>query len=211
MVKGFTLWFTGLSGAGKSTNSYTVYMELKKRSLKVELLDGDIIRTNFSKGLGFTKQDRDINIRRIGFISYLLNKNDIISVVAAIAPYREAREQNRELLGNYIEIFCDCPLDILVKRDPKGLYAKAKSGEISNFTGISDPYEEPEKPEITLKTGKEKEEKSFEKVISYLESNGYVPPRSECILCDYSEEDEKALRQNLAYLGFAKQSHTDSS
>jgi adenylylsulfate kinase len=148
-------------------------------------------------------------VRRIGFISYLLNKNDIISIVAAIAPYREARGQNRALLGNYIEVFCDCPLDVLEQRDPKGLYAKAKSGEISNFTGVSDPYEEPEKPEITLKTGEETKEDSFEKVISYLELYKYVPPRSECILCDYSEKDERELRQNLASLGFAKRTNPD--
>jgi adenylylsulfate kinase len=204
MVKGFTLWFTGLSGAGKSTNSFKVYMELKKRSLKVELLDGDIIRTNFSKGLGFTKQDRDINIRRIGFISYLLNKNDIISVVAAIAPYREIRRQNRALLENYIEVFCDCPLDILEKRDPKGLYVKARSGEIPNFTGISDPYESPENPEMHLRTSEETEEETSEKVISFLEAHEYIPPKSECILCEYSENDERALRQHLASLGFAR-------
>src|SRR5574340_1033810 len=103
----FTLWFTGLSGSGKSTNSYRLYMELKRRSLKTELLDGDIIRINFSQGLGFTKRDRDINIRRIGFVSYLLNKNDIISIVAAISPYEETRNQNRKLLRNYVEVFCD--------------------------------------------------------------------------------------------------------
>lgn len=204
MVKGFTLWFTGLSGAGKSTNSFKVYMELKKRSLKVELLDGDIIRTNFSKGLGFEKKDRDINIRRIGFISYLLNKNDIISVVAAIAPYRETRKQNRELLDDYIEVYCDCPLDILEKRDPKGLYVKARSGEIPNFTGISDPYEFPENPEIHLRTSEETEEKTSERVLSFLEAHEYIPPKSECILCEYSEDEERALRQHLVSLGFAR-------
>jgi len=199
----FTLWFTGLSGAGKSTNSYKVYMELKRRCLRAELLDGDIIRINFSQGLGFTKRDRDINIRRIGFISYLLNKNDIISVVAAISPYRETRRQNRTLLGNYIEVFCDCPLEILEKRDPKGLYKKAKAGEIANFTGISDPYEPPDDPEIVLKTGKETERESFQKVISYLEEHGYIPPEADCRLCDYSDQDEIALRRHLAGLGFA--------
>ena len=118
--KGFTLWFTGLSGAGKSTNSYNIYMELKRRGLKAELLDGDIIRINFSQGLGFSKRDRDINIRRIGFVSYLLNKNDIISIAAAISPYKETRNLNRHLIENYIEVFCDCPLEVLEKRDPKG-------------------------------------------------------------------------------------------
>jgi len=199
----FTLWFTGLSGAGKSTNSYKVYMELKRRCLRAELLDGDIIRINFSQGLGFTKRDRDINIRRIGFVSYLLNKNEIISVVAAISPYRETRRQNRTLLGNYIEVFCDCPLDILEKRDPKGLYKRARAGEIANFTGISDPYEPPDDPKIVLKTGEETEGESYQKVISYLEEHGYIPPRAECLLCDYSDQDEIALRRHLAGLGFA--------
>lgn len=202
-MSNFTLWFTGLSGSGKSTNSYRVYMELKRRSLKAELLDGDIIRINFSQGLGFSKRDRDINIRRIGFVSYLLNKNDIISIVAAISPYRETRRQNRDLLGNYIEVFCDCPLNVLEKRDPKGLYKKARSGEVANFTGVTDPYEPPVMPEIVLKTGSETPEQSFRKIMSYLEDRKLIPPESDCRLCDYTEEDELGLRSHLAGLGFA--------
>jgi len=201
--KGFTLWFTGLSGAGKSTNSYNVYVELKRRGLKVELLDGDIIRINFSQGLGFSKRDRDINIRRIGFVSYLLNKNDIISIVAAISPYRETRDLNRRLIGNYVEVFCDCSLEVLERRDPKGLYKKARAGEIRNFTGISDPYEPPENPQVTLRTGEETETDCFQKVMSYLEEQGLVPARSECDYCDWSPEDEIATRQHLVALGFA--------
>ncbi|MCP4668551.1 MAG: adenylyl-sulfate kinase, partial [Deltaproteobacteria bacterium] len=162
MGNGFTLWVTGMSGAGKSTVSYKVYMELKRRNLKVELLDGDIIRANFSQGLGFSKRDRDINVRRIGFVSFLLNRNDIISIVAAIAPYRETRCQNRRLLDSYIEVFCDCPLKTLEQRDPKGLYSQARAGKILNFTGVSDPYEAPESPEVLLNTGDETEEESFE-------------------------------------------------
>ena len=202
-VKGFTLWFTGLSGSGKSTNAFSIYMELKRRSIKTELLDGDIIRTNFSQGLGFTKRDRDINIRRIGFVSYLLNKNDIISIVAAIAPYRETRDLNRRLIGNYIEVFCDCPLDVLEKRDPKGLYKKAMAGEIENFTGISDPYEAPDKPEVLLKTGNESVQESYRKVLSYLEERGHIPESSDCLICDWTEQDEIAARQHLVALGFA--------
>jgi adenylylsulfate kinase len=204
MENGFTLWFTGMSGAGKSTVSYMVYMELKRRNLKVELLDGDIIRTNFSQGLGFSKKDRDINVRRIGFVSFLLNRNDIISIVAAIAPYMEARSQNRRLLGNYVEVFCDCPLKTLERRDPKGLYAQARAGKISNFTGLSDPYEAPENPEILLKTGEETEKESFEKVMRFLEDGSYVTQRSECVFCNYSDEDEMRLRRHLASLGFAR-------
>jgi adenylylsulfate kinase len=201
--KGFTLWFTGLSGAGKSTNSYNIYVELKRRGLKVELLDGDIIRINFSQGLGFSKRDRDINIRRIGFVSYLLNKNDIISIVAAISPYRETRDLNRRLIGNYTEVFCDCPLEILEKRDPKGLYKNARAGEIQNFTGISDPYEPPENPEIILRTGEETVVDSFGNVMSYLEARRLVPTRSECEHCEWSHEDEIATRKHLVALGFA--------
>jgi adenylylsulfate kinase len=203
-VKGFTLWFTGLSGAGKSTISQAVYMELMRRSFSVELLDGDIIRTNFSKGLGFSKMDRDINIRRIGFISYLLNKHDIISIVAAISPYKETRALNRALIEKYIEIFCDCPIEKLCERDPKGLYKKARAGEIMNFTGISDPYERPENPDLVLETSKESKEESFNKAISYLESEGYILPREGCILRDYTKEDEFEIRRRLVSLGFAE-------
>jgi adenylylsulfate kinase len=203
--RGFTLWFTGLSGAGKSTNSYNVYMELKRRDLKVELLDGDIIRINFSRELGFSKRDRDINIRRIGFVSYLLNKNDIITIAAAISPYKETRDLNRRLIENYIEVLCDCPLEVLEKRDPKGLYKKARVGEIQNFTGISDPYEPPEKPELVLRTGEETVSDSFGRVMGYLEARKLVPLRSECRYCDWSNEDEIEARQHLVALGFASE------
>lgn len=200
---GFTLWFTGLSGSGKSTNSYRTYIELKRRGLKAELLDGDIIRTNFSQGLGFSKTDRDINIRRIGFVSYLLNKNDIISIVAAISPYEATRTLNRKLLPRYIEVFCDCPLEVLEQRDPKGLYRKAMAGEIANFTGISDPYEPPNAPEIALQTGVESEEVCFQRLVSYLEDNGYIPREDACEICEYSADEELQARQHLVALGFA--------
>lgn len=202
-MNGFTLWFTGLSGSGKSTNSYRIYIEMKRRGLKAELLDGDIIRTNFSQGLGFSKMDRDINIRRIGFVSYLLNKNGIISLVAAISPYEATRDLNRKLISNYIEVFCDCPLEVLAQRDPKGLYRKAMAGEIANFTGVSDPYEAPQAPEIHLDTSTISEDESFSKVISYLENRGFIPCEGECKLRDYSIEEELQARQHLVALGFA--------
>jgi len=202
-TKGFTIWFTGLPASGKSTNSYNLYVELKRRGLKVELLDGDIIRTNFSQGLGYSKRDRDINVRRIGFVCYLLNKNNIISIVAAIAPYRNTRKINRKLLGNYIEVFCSCPIEVLEKRDPKGLYRKARKGEIPNFSGISDPYEEPESPEITLYTHIETPDESLEKVLAYLESAGLIPLRDDCELREYSEAEELEERRHLIALGFA--------
>ena len=200
---GFTLWFTGLSGSGKSTNSYRIYIELKRRGLKAELLDGDIIRTNFSQGLGFSKMDRDINVRRIGFVSYLLNKNDIISIVAAISPYEKTRALNRKLITRYIEVFCDCPLDVLEQRDPKGLYRKAMAGEIANFTGISDPYEAPAAPDILLDTSTASEDDCFRRVIAFLEDKRYIPCEDECELRDYSPEEELQARQHLVALGFA--------
>ncbi len=200
----FTLWFTGLSGSGKTTLSRGVYLELKCRGIKAELLDGDIIRTNFSQELGFTRRDRDINVRRIGFVSYLLSKNGIVSVVAAIAPYAKTRRQNRQLIGDYIEVFCKCPLSVAEKRDVKGLYARARAGEIPSFTGISDPYEEPQAPELVVNTDRETVEESLMKVLSALEDRDLIPYRDQCNICNYTEEDEFHRRQNLAALGFAR-------
>lgn len=203
-MEAFTIWFTGLSGSGKSTLSRRTYLELKRRGLKAELLDGDIIRTNFSQELGFTKRDRDINVKRIGFLSWLLNKHGIISVVAAIAPYADTRLINRKLIPNYIEVFCDCPLEVVEKRDPKGLYARARRGEIPNFTGISDPYEPPKNPEILCRTDQETIDESFSKVISYLEKRVLIPanPLAKIDL-KALEEEERILRERLRSLGFA--------
>ncbi len=200
----FTLWFTGLSGSGKSTLSSLVYLELKRRSLAAEWIDGDIIRANFSQELGFSKRDRDINVRRIGFVSHLLTKNRVISVVAAIAPYAEARQNNRQLIGTYLEVFCACPLEVLEARDVKGLYARARAGQVANFTGISDPYEEPTAPEIVVHTDQETPDASAGRIVAELERRGVVPPASACILCDYTEEDERLVREGLASMGYAK-------
>ena len=202
----FTIWFTGLSGSGKSTLSRRVYLEIRRRGLKAELLDGDIIRTNFSQELGFTKKERDINVKRIGFLSWLLNKHGIISVVAAIAPYEETRQINRKLIKNYIEVFCNCPLEVVEKRDVKGLYAKAKKGLIPHFTGISDPYEPPSDPEIVVYTDKETVEESVNKIISFLEENELLPPVSGDIDPKILEQEEKILREHLRQLGFARKS-----
>ncbi len=203
-MEAFTIWFTGLSGSGKSTLSRRTYLELKRRGLKAELLDGDIIRTNFSQELGFTKRERDINVKRIGFLSWLLNKHGIISVVAAIAPYADTRLINRQLIPNYIEVYCNCPLEVVEKRDVKGLYARARRGEIPHFTGISDPYEPPENPEIACHTDKETVEESFTKIIAYLERKGLIPiqPLAEIDL-KALEEEERILRERLRTLGFA--------
>ena len=142
MNKGATIWFTGLSGAGKSTIAQRLAEILAEQGYNVEVLDGDVIRTNLSKGLGFSKEDRDANIRRIGFVSKLLTRNGVISIVAAISPYRDVRDEVREDIGDFVEVFVHCSMEELIKRDVKGLYAKAIRGEIPNFTGVSDPYEE---------------------------------------------------------------------
>jgi len=164
MHKGFTLWFTGLSGAGKSTVSERVFARLKESGARVELLDGDIVRTHLSKGLGFSKEDRDTNIRRIGFVCELLSRNGVIALVAAISPYREVRDEVRQKTGNFVEVYVHCPIEVLADRDVKGLYRKALAGEIASFTGVSDPYEPPLNPEITIDSSKESVEDSVEKV-----------------------------------------------
>jgi adenylyl-sulfate kinase len=162
--KGFTLWFTGLSGAGKSTISEQIFERLKTSGAKVELLDGDVVRTHLSKGLGFSKEDRDTNVRRIGFVSELLSRNGVIALVAAISPYREVREEIRGRIGNFVEIYVHCPIEVLAKRDVKGLYKKALAGEIPGFTGVSDPYEPPLRPEVTIDSSREAVDDSVEKV-----------------------------------------------
>lgn len=148
MHKGFTLWFTGMSGAGKSTISEIVHRRLVERGAKVELLDGDVVRTNLSKGLGFSKEDRDINVRRIGWVCEVLSRNGVIAIAAAISPYRAVREEIRARIPNFVEVYVDCPIEVLAERDVKGLYKKALAGKIPNFTGVTDPYEPPANPEV---------------------------------------------------------------
>ena len=174
--KGFTIWFTGLSGAGKSTLAEALEPELKKRGHNVEILDGDIVRTNLSKGLGFSKEDRDTNILRIGFVAHLLSRNGVAVITAAISPYRDIRDQNRALIGDFVEVYAKCSIEELTRRDVKGLYEKALKGEIANFTGISDPYEEPLNAEVVIDSEKETVEESLNKILSYLESKGYIEP-----------------------------------
>ena len=167
--KGFTLWFTGLSGAGKTTLARLVETQLRERGHRVEVLDGDIIRTNLSKGLGFSKEDRDTNIRRIGFVCHLLARNDVVAIAAAISPYREVREEVRRETVAFVEVYVKCPISVLAERDVKGLYKKAIRGEIKNFTGIDDPYEEPLSPEITVETDIETPEESAARIVARLE------------------------------------------
>jgi len=198
--KGFTLWFTGLSGSGKSTLAQAVADELLERGLKVEILDGDVVRTHLSKGLGFSKEDRDINIRRIGFVCHLLTRNDVVAIAAAISPYREIRDENRQLIGRFVEVFCKCPLETLQERDVKGLYAKAKAGEVKQFTGVSDPYEEPLKPEVVVETDRETAAESAAKIIRTLELMGYIPAST--AEADYTADEEEKIKERLQALGY---------
>jgi len=174
MDKGFILWFTGLSGSGKTTISKALESELKRRGCKVEILDGDVIRTNLSKGLGFSKEDRDTNIRRIGFVANLLSRNGVVAITAAISPYRAVRDEIRALEPNFVEVYVKAPLEVCEARDVKGLYAKARAGEIKGFTGIDDAYEEPLNPEIICYTERESVEDSVKTVLSKLEELGYI-------------------------------------
>jgi adenylyl-sulfate kinase len=179
-MKGFTLWFTGLSGAGKSTLSLPIAERLKSLGLRVEVLDGDVVRTNLSRGLTFSKEDRDINIRRIGFVSNLLSRNGVVAITAAISPYREVRDEVRRMITNdgagFVEVFVKCPISVLAERDVKGLYKKALAGEIANFTGVSDPYEEPVNPEVVVDSSKESVGASVDKILGRLRELGYVSP-----------------------------------
>jgi adenylyl-sulfate kinase len=174
MHQGFTLWFTGLSGSGKSTLSHLVAQRLRESGAKVEVLDGDVVRTHLSKGLGFSKEDRDENIRRIGFVCELLSRNGVIAIAAAISPYRAVREDVRARIPNFIEVYMACPIQVLSERDVKGLYKKALAGELAHFTGISDPYEAPAAPEITVNSSVETPEEGLEKVLAKLEDLGLI-------------------------------------
>jgi ATP sulfurylase/adenylyl-sulfate kinase len=176
METGFTIWLTGLSGAGKSTLARGLAAALRERGRRVEVLDGDEVREHLSKGLGFSKQDRDTNIRRIAYVARLLTRNGVVTIVAAISPYREVRDEARQQIGAFVEVYIHCPLEELVRRDVKGLYARALRGEIPQFTGVSDPYEEPLAPEVVVHTDRERPEESVARILAYLEAAGYLPP-----------------------------------
>jgi adenylyl-sulfate kinase len=196
--RGFTLWFTGLSGAGKSTLAEIVEKQIRERGRNVEVLDGDVVRTNLSKGLGFSKEDRDANIRRIGFVAHLLSRNGVAVITAAISPYRSVRNECREMIGDFVEVFVKCPLEVCIERDVKGLYKKAIAGEIPHFTGVSDPYEEPEKAEIVVETDKETEAESAARILAKLEELGYLPAAP----ASTDEDEDEAIRQRLEELGY---------
>jgi len=177
--KGFVLWFTGLSGAGKSTLAEALTPILMERGRNVEVLDGDVVRTNLSKGLGFSKEDRDTNVLRIGFVANLLARNGACAITAAISPYEEVRGECRKMVdpnrAEFIEVFVHAPLEVVEERDTKGLYKKARAGEIKNFTGVSDPYEAPSNAEVVVNTGDESIEESVAKILAYLESKQLLP------------------------------------
>jgi adenylylsulfate kinase len=170
---------TGLSGSGKTTIAKELEKRLRERGLKVEILDGDIVRTNLSKGLGFSKEDRDTNISRIGFVANLLSRNGVVAITAAISPYRSVRDAVREQTERFVEVFVDAPLEVCESRDVKGMYAKARAGEIKGFTGIDDPYEEPLAPEVVCKTAAETVSESASKILAALERGGYIPSSAE--------------------------------
>jgi adenylylsulfate kinase len=183
--RGFTIWFTGLSGAGKTTLAQAIVSELNARNVKVEVLDGDEVRTNLSKDLGFSRDDRDTNIRRIGYVSRLLSRNGVGVIAAAISPYRDVRAEVRHEItsdgGDFIEVYVHCPIDVLTQRDVKGLYKKALAGEIKEFTGVSDPYEAPLSPEVIVDTDSESIEESARKIIAALEARGLLAVREQLV------------------------------
>ena len=193
---GFTIWFTGLSGSGKSTLSEVIEQRLKTRGRNVEILDGDIVRTHLSKGLGFSKEDRDTNIKRIAFVCGLLTRNDVACISAAISPYRETRAWARNHIGNFVEVYVKCPIDVCRQRDVKGLYKLADEGKIKGFTGVDDPYEEPEHPELIVETDKETVDESVARIFAKLEELGYLEA------AETHETEEKVVTDRLAALGY---------
>ena len=196
MNTGFTIWFTGLSGSGKSTLSEVIEQRLKALGRNVEVLDGDIVRTHLSKGLGFSREDRDTNIKRIGFVCNLLTRNGVICISAAIAPYRDARDWARKEIGNFVEVYVRCPLDVCRQRDVKGLYKLVDEGKIKNFTGVDDPYEEPLHPELIVETDKETVEESVARIFAKLTQLGYLEAE------DDHEDESRVVVDRLAALGY---------
>jgi len=197
--QGFTVWFTGLSGSGKSTIAEMLYHEFQARGLKTEILDGDVVRTNLSKGLGFSKEDRDTNIMRIGFVANLLTRNGVAAICCPISPYKETRDANRELIGNFVEVYVHATIEELAEhRDPKGLYKKALAGEIKGFTGVDDPYEVPENPELVVDTMTETPEESLQNVLRTLVKLGYL------------ESDEVMVQGDQMHSGFTDLRVADS-
>ncbi|MEJ2207435.1 MAG: adenylyl-sulfate kinase [Anaerolineae bacterium] len=200
--KGVTIWFTGMSGAGKTALAVRLEKELQRRGLRVERLDGDIVRQGLTSDLGFSKEDRDKNIERVTFVARLLTRNGVAVLCSFISPYRAARANVRKQTGNFVEVFCYAPLEALIERDVKGLYKKALAGEIENFTGVSDPYEEPVNPDVMINSATETIEHSLAKIVRKLEELGYAPPANEAQEGAYSDEEEAEIEARLAALGY---------
>src|SRR6266536_2728650 len=196
MNTGFPIWFTGFSGSGKSTLSEVIEQHMKALGRNVEVLDGDIVRTHLSKGLGFSREDRDTNIKRIGFVCNLLTRNGVICISAAIAPYREAREWARREVGDFVEVYVRCPIEVCRQRDVKGLYKLVDEGKIKNFTGVDDPYEEPLHPELIVETDKETVDESVARIFAKLTQLGYLEAE------DDHEDESKVVVDRLAALGY---------
>ncbi len=203
MKRGFTLWFTGLSGSGKTTLSRSVAEILIGRGYPVERLDGDEVRRNLTSDLGFTREDRFENIKRITYVAKLLSRNGVATLVAAITPYREMREKARKEIDDYVEVYVKCPLEVCEERDVKGLYKKAREGIIKQFTGIDDPYDEPENPEIVVDTSVEDEKSCVKKIIDTLHKLGYLEKGwIEGELDGYSQEEKEMISKRLEELGY---------
>lgn len=197
--KGVTIWFTGMSGAGKTALAMPLEQELRRRGLKVERLDGDIVRQSLTRDLGFSKEDRDANIERVTFVAKLLTRNGVAVLCSFISPYRAVRARVKEQVGNFVEVYCYAPLETLVERDVKGLYRRALAGEIENFTGVSDPYEEPENPDVRVDSSSETVEQSLGKILAKLEELGYAPHSEEE---PYTADEEAEVEARLAALGY---------
>ncbi len=196
-MKGYTVWFTGLSASGKSALGNRLAQEIRKRGQIVEIIDGDVIRRSLSKGLGFSKEDRDENIRRVGHVCSYLTATERVAIAACISPYASIRDRNRDLIGDFVEVFCKCSVQECAKRDPKGLYLKAFAGEIKGFTGVDDPYEAPENPEVLVETDHETIEESLAKIIKKLEEMSYLPK-----VDSLSVEEEAKVIERLENLGY---------
>ena len=197
--KGFTIWFTGLPCSGKSTLADLLKPELERRGRTVDVLDGDVVRTHLTKGLGFSKEDRDENIRRIGFVCKLISRHGGIAIAAAISPYREIRDEVRKTIENFVEVYVDTPLEECIRRDVKGMYKKAMAGEMKDFTGVSAPYEAPLKPELTIHTAKETAEESAARILHKLETLGLLDAAQEPA---YTADEAKKIHERLEKLGY---------
>jgi adenylylsulfate kinase len=199
MRRGVTFWLTGLPAAGKSTIASIIEREIKRFYPYVEILDGDMVRKELTKDLGFTKEDRDKNIARVSYVAKLLTRNAVIVICAFVSPYIKERANAREKIGEFVEVFIKCPVQVCIQRDPKGMYKKALNGEIEHFTGISDPYEEPENPDLIIETDKETPEQSADKLIRFLLNNGYIITNEKY---EYKDEEEKIIEKRLKDLGY---------